>query len=329
MKWISNWLTSRTQRVVVDGETSKPVHVKSGVPQGTVLGPLMFLIYINNIADETDKATHIRLFADDCLLYRVIRSSDDTDQLQKDLDSLTDWSSKWQMSFNSSKCKLLSVTTKRKPIIHTYKMADDLLESVKHHPYLGVELSHNLKWTNHIHNITAKANNALWFIRRNLWRCPASVKQQMFFALVRPILDYASVVWDPHTTSDIQQLEAVQRRAARFVSNNYKRTEGSVTTILQKLDWPSLQQRRKEQRLTIMFKIHRQDIAVPLPDYIQRQPLSNNRRYHPAKFRVMKSATNTYKYSFFPRTILDWNDLPAHILDTNTLGTFRAVFRKS
>jgi hypothetical protein len=113
LNWISNWLTSRTQRVVVDGETSKPVHVKSGVPQGTVLGPLMFLIYINNIADETDKATHIRLFADDCLLYRVIRSSDDTYQLQKDLDSLTDWSSKWQMSFNSSKCKLLSVTTKR------------------------------------------------------------------------------------------------------------------------------------------------------------------------------------------------------------------------
>ena len=323
LKWISNWLTSRTQRVVVDGEISKPVHVKSGVPQGTVLGPLMFLIYINNIADQTDEATHIRLFADDCLLYRVIRSSDDTEQLQRDFDSLTDWSSKWQMSFNSSKCKLLSVTTKRNPIKHTYKMADVSLETVKHHPYLGVEIAHNLKWTKHINNVTAKANNALWFIRRNLWRCPASVKQQMFFALVRPILDYASVVWDPHTISDIQQLEAIQRRAARFVTNNYKRTEGSATNILQKLDWPSLQQRRKEHRLTTMFKIHLQDIAVPIPDYIHRQPLSHNRKYHPAKFRVMKPTTNVYKYSFFPRTIIDWNDLPAPILDSHKLSTFK------
>ena len=149
------------------------------------------------------------------------------------------------MSFNTSKCKLLRITTKRNPITHSYRMADDLLETVKHHPYLGVELPHNLKWTNHIDNITAKANQALWFIRCNLQRCPTSVKQQMYFALVRPILDYASVVWDPHTTSDIQRLEMIQRRAARFVTNNYKRTEGTATDILSKLEWPSLQQHRR------------------------------------------------------------------------------------
>ena len=144
LTWITKWLSARTQQVVVDGEASEPVHVRSGVPQGTVLGPLMFLIYINNIADNMDSATNIRLFADDCLLYRIIRSSDDTDSLQNDLNSLTDWSSKWQMSFNTSKCKLLRITTKRNPITHSYRMADDLLETVKHHPYLGVELSHNL-----------------------------------------------------------------------------------------------------------------------------------------------------------------------------------------
>ena len=132
-----------------------------------------------------------------------------------------------------------------------------------------------------------------------------------------------------YTISDIQQLEAIQRRAARFVTNNYKRTEGSATNILQKLDWPSLQQRRKEHRLTTMFKIHLQDIAVPIPDYIHRQPLSHNRKYHPAKFRVMKPTTNVYKYSFFPRTIIDWNDLPAPILDSHKLSTFKTSFRNS
>ena len=93
----------------------------------------------------------------------------------------------------------------------------------------------------------------------------------MYFALVRPILDYASVVCDQHTTSDIQRLEMIQRRAAQFVINNYKRTEGTVTDILSKLEWPSLQQRRKESRLVVMYKIQHQDIAVPIPEYIRRQ----------------------------------------------------------
>ena len=324
MTWITKWLSGRTQQVVVNGEASEPVHVRSGVPQGTVLGSLMFLIYINNIADNMDSATNIRLFADDCLQYRIITSSDDTDSLQNDLNSLTDWSSNWQMSFNTSKCKLLRITTKRNPITHSYRMADDLLETVKHHPYLGVELSHNLKWTNHIDNITAKANQALWFIRRNLQRCPTSVKRQMYFALVRPILDYASVVWDPHTTSDIQRLEMIQTKAARFVINNYKRTEGTVTDILSKLEWPSLQQRKKESRLVVMYKIHHQDIAVPIPEYIQRQTVSRTRQHHPAKFRVMRPSTNVYKFSFFPRTILDWNELPPSLLESSKLSLFKS-----
>ena len=97
------------------------------------------------------------------------------------------------MSFNTRKCNTLRVTTKKNPIVHTYSMGTDVLETVSHHPYLGVELSSNLKWTHHINIIAARANKALWFIRRNLWRCPKSVKQQMYFALVRPHLEVACV----------------------------------------------------------------------------------------------------------------------------------------
>ena len=101
LEWIKCWLTSRTQHVVVEGESSDPAYVKSGVPQGPVLGPLMILIYINDIADQIHKGTTIRLFADDCLLYRVIQSTDDTAILQPDLNSVVNWSNKWQMSFNT------------------------------------------------------------------------------------------------------------------------------------------------------------------------------------------------------------------------------------
>ncbi len=100
--WIKTWLTTRTQRVVVEGEGSTTVHVDSGVPQGTVLGPLMFLLFINDIGDNINST--IKLFADDCLLFRTIKSIEDTEQLQKDLNELDNWSHQWQMKFNAKKC---------------------------------------------------------------------------------------------------------------------------------------------------------------------------------------------------------------------------------
>ena len=118
-RWISSWLTERTQRVVVDGDYSTCKQVRSGVPQATVLGPLMFLLYLNNIGDHLNHST-IRLFADDCLLYRTISNQDDADRLQDDLDTLQEWTDTWQMNFNAKKCYLLSIQSKRDPALNRY-----------------------------------------------------------------------------------------------------------------------------------------------------------------------------------------------------------------
>ena len=144
----------------------------------------------------------------------------------------------------------------------------------------------------------------------------------MYFALVRPHLEFACAVWDPYTTSDIQKLEGIQRRAARFVAKDYRRTEGTVTNILQELQWPSLEQRRQQIRLSIMYKIHHQDIAIPIPDYIHRQT-AQTRQYHPQRFRTMKANSNTYKYSYFPRTITQWNSLPTSVYESMTVECFK------
>ena len=168
---------------------------------------------------------------------------------------------KWKSIF-------LENTTKKHPIITSYTMNTDFLEHVTHHPYLGVEISHNLKWSLHIDNIIAKANKALWFVRRNLWRCPQKVKEQLYFALVRPHLEFACAVWDPCTNTDIQRLEMIQHRAARFVTKNYSRAPGSITKILEQLQWPTLEQRRKQCRLINMYKIQKGTTAIPIPDYI-------------------------------------------------------------
>ena len=147
----------------------------------------------------------------------------------------------------------------------------------------------------------------------------------MYKALVRPHLETASAVWDPHVKSDIYKIEMVQRRAARFVTNNYRRTEGTVTGILNNLKWESLQDQRKNKRLAIMHKIHSNDIAIPIPDYVERLKLTKTRQYHPLKFRPMKVSKNMYEYSFFPNTISQWNELPASVLESDTIDSFKTA----
>lgn len=128
LRWISNWLTLRHQTVVVDGEHSRRVSVTSGVPQGTVLGPLLFLFYINDIGE--DISSSIRLFADDSLLYRQVNNEKDANQLQIDLDKVVQWSDTWQMQFNPTKCSVLQVTRNQRPVKHIYKMMGHELDEV-------------------------------------------------------------------------------------------------------------------------------------------------------------------------------------------------------
>ena len=209
--WIESWLTSRTQAVVIDGERSTDATVDSGVPQGTVLGPLLFILYINDIADNISSS--IKLFADDCLLYRQINTKEDAALLQKDLDILTQWSSDWQMKFNPAKCSLLRITNKRKHIVKSiYNMMGTDLQQVEHHPYLGVELSSKLDWGPHINNITGKARKSLNFLQRNLHKCPENIKQQAYTSLVRPILEYSCTAWDPYLRSTFQPLNQSRRK---------------------------------------------------------------------------------------------------------------------
>ena len=172
LNWISDWLTQRNQRVCVDGETSGMKTVRSGVPQGTVLGPLCFLLFINDIGNSVSPGTSIRLFADDSLLYRTIHSTESCHQLQEDLTQLVQWSQTWQMSFHPAKCYILRVSRKRIPVVFSYNMMGQNLETVHHYPYLGVELSEDMNWDHQISKITSKADRTLGFIRRNLSKCP-------------------------------------------------------------------------------------------------------------------------------------------------------------
>ena len=325
LSWLRAWLTNRNQTVVVEGEKSKPTRVKSGVPQGTVLGPLMFLVYINDICNGID--SQIRLFADDTIVYGVVRGLQDASTLQHDLDRLFDWSRVWQMSFNPDKCSVLRICRLKNPTIFQYAIGGIPLRSVSHHPYLGIELTSNLDWGHHITNVVGKANQSLGFIRRNLGSCPESVKVNAYTTLVRPRLEYASSAWDPHLQKHQQDIEGIQRRAARFVKGCYKYEPGTVTNLLKELNWPSLEMRRKIARLIIFYKIVNGLISIELPPYIQK-PTRVTRSYHPKRFINMSSSSNTYKFSFYTRTIKDWNLLPDYVIEMPTLSAFKSALLK-
>ena len=199
--WLCDFLTNRQMKVVVDGEESEAVHVDSGVPQGTVLGPLLFLCHINDLPDAV-KST-VRLFADDCLLYRPINSIKDHHTLQHDLQQLEIWAKKWGMRFNAKKCYIMSINNKSS---HFYELDKHILQQVPENPYLGITISEDLKWTSHINKISRKANSTLGFLRRNLKHCPESCRKTAYLALIRSSLEYSSVVWDPHLQKDIEKL---------------------------------------------------------------------------------------------------------------------------
>ena len=159
------------------------------------------------------------------------------------------------MRFNAKKCYILSI---RRKSSHFYQLDGEILQQVDSNPYLGLTISEDLQWKTHITNITKKANSSLGFLRRNLKYCSEDCKRLAYIALVRSILEYGAVVWDPYQSRDILAVEKVQRQAARFIKNDYKsRFEGCVTSMLEDLKLPILQQRRLETRLVMLYKVVR------------------------------------------------------------------------
>ncbi|MEW8547040.1 MAG: reverse transcriptase domain-containing protein, partial [Candidatus Thiodiazotropha sp.] len=306
-----------------DGARSNQADVLSGVPQGTVLGPLLFLAYINDLP-ETLNSSDCRLFADDSLLYRIVNKAQDCEHLQSDLTSLEEWEKTWQMSFNPSKCSVIRVSPgkKKKLFQSDYELHGQKLEVVECSKYLGATVTDNLSWSKHISDTAGKANRSLGFLRRNFRQCSRQVKAATYTTVVRPVLEYASPVWDPHRQADIKVLDQVQRRAARYVCNDYSsRSPGCVTDMIHELGWESLEERRRMARLSLLYKIHHGLVDMDQQAYLR--PGDSRTRGHKGFFQEHISH-EAYYNSFFPKTIREWNSLPNSVTSASTVDGFRA-----
>ena len=324
-KWISSWLSERSQKVVLDGQASDPVPVLSGVPQGSVLGPVLFLIFINDLPDNIRSS--VRLFADDCVLYRNIKSPIDCQILQDDLNSLSQWETDWQMKFNVAKCHSMRVTRHLpdKQILFDYTLHQQKLEQVQSAKYLGLTITDNLDWGQHVSEISCKATKTMGFLRRNLALAPKHTKEVAYKTLVRPQLEYAAPIWNPYHKLQIQEVEKVQRTAARWTCRRWRNTS-SVGDMLDELEWPSLEARREQSSLTFFYKIYSGTVSLDKDKYLTPAPnLQRTSASHDLQYTRYFAYSDALKNSFFPRTIPLWNSLPSSVVSSKTIEEFKGL----
>ena len=316
LKWINCFLTGRKQRVVIEGEVSEWSEVKSGIPQGSVLGPILFVIFINDLPEAVRSTC--RIFADDTKVYRNVTSAEGPVSLQTDLDSLVEWSDLWQLPFNSDKCHSMHLGYNNPN--HVYHMGDKQLDQSNHEKDLGVLIDNQLKF--HVHTTTAcnKANQILAIARRSFEFLDEVTVPLLYSAMVRPHLEYGNTIWGPHYKLDQLAVEKVQRRATKLVPGLH---DVPYCERLQRLSLPSLHYRRRRGDMIQVYKIKAGVVRLDQSIFFQDPPSSLTRGH---KWKIFKNHAqkDVRRHTFSCRVVDDWNALPASVIDAKTVNEFKA-----
>ena len=318
VSWIENWLSHRKQRVVLNGCKSSVAEVTSGVPQGTVLAPLLFIIFINFI--DIGLTSKIWKFADDLKLAKEITSKEDIHQLQSDLNNLVTWTKEWQMKFNVTKCKVLGIGAETDCRVH---IDGNYLETVTEEKDLGILVTKDMKSRRQTQEARRKGLKMLGILNRNVAYKNKEVIKRLYYAYVRPHLEYCIQAWHPVYKKDLDSLERVQRKATKMIrgfnnKNYYER--------LCSLNMFSLHYRRLRGDLIELFKIQKGLDKLEFRNMFKYN--CNATRGH--DFKLLKNQTRTrQRQSFFTQRVIDhWNSLPSEIIHSASLQTFRKKIDK-
>jgi len=318
--WIRSFLIGRHQFVNVNGEHSTPASVLSGVPQGSVLGPILFILFINDLPCTTHSDSY--LFADDTKVLKRVTCREDALQLQKDLDNMQEWSEKWLLMFHPQKCKVLSIGYHHNIMYaHRYTLCGEQLEHVFNEKDLGVTIDTDLRFEEHIHMKIKKANSMMGIIRRVFSYLDPDMFRTLYCALVRSHLEYAQAVWSPRYKNLINSLEQVQQRATKLVDGM---ADLEYPERLRALKLTTLVYRRRRGDMIEMWKhFHTYDRAAVSPNF---QPLERPSRHHPYQLFQKRPQDGTYGVqtnSFYFRVVPVWNKLPKEVVSAETINTFK------
>ena len=288
---------------------------------------VLFLIYINGLTQiPLNNGTHLLLYADDILIYRRIQTQMDYHLLQQDVGALETWLLQNHLQLNASKCKYMTISRKRSPPSH-YQLCieNQPIEKVSTFKYLGVWLSDNLSWSTHVEKSSKNALKKSGLIYRRFSRYSSKdCLQQLYLSFVRPHLEYAVPVWDPHCLSHVNTLERVQKFSLRMIHRAWKE---DYDILLQRSGLQSLSDRRKYLKLCYLFQVMNGHFSCP----ITPENRDFNRRLrgiNPYHLCQPFARTSSYKFSFFPHTISLWNSLPIDSLSCESLPAFKKCIMK-
>ena len=307
LNWFQDYLENRLQRVIIKGQMSWWSLIEAGVPQGSVLGPLLFLIYINDLAEAVNCS--IKMFADDTCLYITVEDpADGAEILNRNLSGVHDWATQWIVNFNAEKTKSMIISNKimPHPPIH---FAGSQIVNVTKHKHLGLTLSSNLSWTEHINLILKDSSKMLEIIRKLKYDLDRKTLETIYFSFIRPKLEYACQIWDNCAAKDKERLEDFQRNVARVVTGAKKGTSHNL--LNEEISWPTLTDRRRNFKIQLLHNV----VNGKSPSYLSNllpPKVGHNMQYrlrNHGNFESFNCRTEKFKQSFFPDTVKLWNDL--------------------
>ena len=319
LKWIKHFLKDRTQCVKINNTTSENKPVTSGIPQGSVLGPVLFIIYINDIPNAV--SSNIRIFADDTKIFRAMKSIDDYNQLQLDLTHLIEWSQTWLLPFNITKCKILHYG--RNNPLHEYTMNDNPLANDIYEKDLGITFDDGLRFSQHIRQMVAKANGRVGMLKRNFTSINKSIFLPIYKALIRPLLEYGTCIWSPRLIGDMNEIEKVQRRATKLVKGI---TSLTYTQRLIFLNLDSLKFRRRRYDMLQTFRILKGLDNID-PNIFFEMHSGQITRGHSLKLAKPRANGSLRLHFFSNRIINDWNKLSESTVSVNTINSFKTALK--
>ena len=313
--WIEQWLSGRLQRVGINGNLSSWQRVTSGVPQGSVLGPVLFLIYINDLEDGV--TNWILKFADDTKMFGKVNNQREADIMQKDIDRLVQWSVEWQMLFNVKKCKTMHIGKQHAERVYT--MNGCRIDTVTEEKDLGVVIRNDLKSSSQCTLAYNKANRMLGVINRTVSYKTKEVMTRLYKTLVRPLLEFCTAAWSPYYVKDKDQLERIQHRFTRMIPMI---KELPYEQRLEHLGLWTLEERRNRSDLIEVFKMHKGLTKMPFDRFFE---LKNDQRTrgHPLKLVKKRCKTDLRQHFFSERVINRWNNLSVEAVESTSLNVFK------
>jgi hypothetical protein len=326
LEWIESYLTNRKQQVVINGSKSDILELYAGVPQGSVLGPLLFLVYINDLSDGLSGGTF--LFADDSSIFHNVNRNlrECIIRMNRDLEIVNKWAKQWLVTINAIKTVFMLFSTTRPNLqVSPLRLGTSTLVQVFSHKHLGLTITPNLSWNEHIQSIIAKANKRLFIMKYFKYRLSRETLSICYLSFIRPVVEYGDLLYDSCTQEQSDKIEAIQLEAARTVTGAKRRS--SHAALYSELGWSPLSERRQIHKVSKIYTIHNKLAPTYLCNtlesfkivhiYSTRRAANHNYLDHPVPRKEL------YRKSFFISAIKEWNKLSSTVTNSPSLPSFK------